>query len=74
MTRTDMLNKEMHIYLSESDHRALKAWAGAECRSVNGQVLHIVRQAIASRSVEMSSLTQGQLVEKIKNATKIGLK
>jgi hypothetical protein len=73
VTREGILNKQVHVYLDERDHRDLKAWAAAECRSVNRQVVHIVREALASRSVEMSSLTQEQLVEKIKNATRKGL-
>lgn len=72
MTRNGMLNKDLHVYLSERDHRDLRAWADAECRSVNGQVLHIVRQALASRGVEVSE-SHDNLVERIRHATRSGL-
>jgi len=71
MTREGMLNKDMHVYLSERDHRELKAWAAAEDRSVNGQVGHIIKQALASRTVEVPS--SAELIERIKNATRSGL-
>jgi hypothetical protein len=51
MTREGMLNRDLHVYMSERDHRAIREWAAAECRSVNGQVLHIIRQALAERPV-----------------------
>jgi hypothetical protein len=69
MTRDGMLNKDLHVYLDERDHRALKEWAAAECRSVSGQAMHIIRQALAERPVGMASFDANAVRERIRHGT-----
>jgi hypothetical protein len=67
------LTKEMHVLLSAEDHSELKAWAEQECRTLNAQLLYILRQALASRADGVAPL-ENSLAERISHATRIGLK
>jgi len=40
---------DLHIYLPERERREILAWAQSESRTASNLVIHIVRQALASR-------------------------
>lgn len=70
---TERRTADLHIYLPERERRELVVWAESESRSLSNLVMHIVRQALASRDGLMPVSTHEQLVERIKNATRNGL-
>lgn len=46
-SKKDLRTRETHIYLTEKDYAELAKLAVQESRSVNGQILHLVRQGLA---------------------------
>ena len=64
---------DLHIYLPERERRELAVWAESESRTLSNLVMHIVRQALASRDGLMPASSHEQLVERIKDATRNGL-
>ena len=64
---------DLHIHLPEHDRRELLAWAQSENRTASNLVMHIVRQALASRDGLTPTATHDALVKRIRNATRNGL-
>lgn len=61
---------EAHIFMSQEDRDDLQAWAEQECRSVNGQVLHILRSALAVRRSSIVGLTPQTQADRIRDASR----
>jgi len=40
---------EAHVYMTEAEKKALEKIARQESRSVNGQILHFIRQGLENR-------------------------
>jgi hypothetical protein len=40
---------ETHVYMTEAEKKALERVARQESRSVNGQIMHFIRQGLADR-------------------------
>jgi hypothetical protein len=55
------------------ERRELVVWAESESRTLSNLVMHIVRQALASRDGLMPASSHDQMVERIRNATRNGL-
>ena len=61
---------ETHVYMTPNDRAALEEWAREECRSVNGQILHIIREALASRAQSIVTLSPRSPTERVRDATR----
>jgi hypothetical protein len=61
---------EAHVYMAAEDRAGLEDWAKDECRSVNGQILHIIREALASRRQSIVTLSPASTTDRVRDATR----
>jgi hypothetical protein len=61
---------EAHVYMTPDDRAALEEWARDECRSINGQILHIIREALASRRQSIVTLSPVLSADRVRDATR----
>lgn len=68
-----MKRTEAHITMTAEDRAELEAWAQQECRSLNMQVLHILRSAIAVRRHSIVELASSP-ADRVRDATRRAVK
>jgi hypothetical protein len=71
---TAKLTKEMHFTMGAADHAGLKAMADKECRTLNAQLLYILRQALAEHRKRVAPFDVPDEAERITNGTRARLK
>jgi len=62
---------DAHISMTADDRAQLEEWAREECRSFNGQVLYLLRAALAGRHVPaaVESITFSE-IDRVRDGTR----